>query len=365
MPSTRAAFWLRSSAPWAVVAAALACAALAPQGLFRRAAAEDVVVLRPTKAGDSPRSVSGQILDYTGRELRLRLPSGRERVIGPSQIERIKTDRTADQAAGDELFAKGDLRRAEARYRAAIDADHETRPWVRRQIVAQLVWCYQGLGQWEQAGELFLALLEGDPATPYFECIPLAWTTAQPTSALATKARTWLIQRERPAMALVGASHLLASPDRNAALARLRQLMDSEDPRIAWLAQTQIWRAESVRATPADLARWSRFVEEGDETLRAGPYFVLGSALAAHDPAASALALLEVPIMYPRQRGLAPAALLAAAAGVEKTGATRQAAGLYRELIDQYPSAAETGAARRRLDELARPPARPAAAPRN
>jgi hypothetical protein len=158
--------------------------------------------------------------------------------------------------------------------------------------------------------------------------------------------------------ALLGASHLIATGERAAALARLRELIQSRAPRVAWFAQAQIWRAESTSATAADLARWSQFIDDGEEPLRAGPSFVLGSALAGRDPEAAATVLLEVPIFFPRNRQLASAALLAAGGCLEKTNRADQAAGLYRELIDRYRDAAETEEAQRRLDRLARQPGR-------
>ena len=49
----------------------------------------------------------------------------------------------AEQQAGDEAFEKADYRRAIDRYRAALEGGHESRDWVRRQILAQIVWCQQ------------------------------------------------------------------------------------------------------------------------------------------------------------------------------------------------------------------------------
>jgi tetratricopeptide (TPR) repeat protein len=327
---------------------ALVAALLFPA--WQSAHAEDVVTLR-TSAGTS-RKLTGEILDYTGRGLRLRTGSGREQTIQPNLVERMETARSAEHVAGDQLLAAGDFRLAESKYRAALESNREPRAWVRRMILAQLVWCYQNSGQWDLAGETFLTIASQDPETIYLECIPLAWTTQQPSRSLETVAKTWLVAANNPFAQLLGASHLLASDDRRVATARLQTLSADRDPRLAWLAQAQLWRSDVSRATPADLARWSRTIDEQDESLRAGAYYVLGLASSARDPESAALALLELPILYKQHRRLASAALLAAGSCLERTGDETAAAALYRELVNEYEGAPEIGEARRRLETL-------------
>ncbi len=318
------------------------------------AKAEDVVVLRPTPSNAHPRPIKGEILDYTGRELRIQLATGRQRSIKPELVERVDTARCAEHESGDRLFAGGEFRAAESKYREAIESNREVRPWVRREILAQIVWCYTNIGQAEQAGQVFLMLIQRDPDTLYFDCIPLAWTDEAPSRELAARAASWLAATDHPVAVLLGASHLLTTDRRAAALQQLRILSEGEQPRVAWLAQTQIWRTETAGSTADQLAAWSRLLDASDEALRAGPYFVLGTALARHDGRKAALALLEVPIMYPRQQRLAAAALLSAGGCLESTGDVGEAARLYREILDQHATSVEKGEAARRLDQIAR-----------
>ncbi len=217
-----------------LAAALLLIALLAPQ-----ARAEDVVLVTGFDGRGSTKW-SGEILDYSGRELRMRLATGREKVFPAARVASVSAERCAEQQAADEAFAKADYRRAIDRYRAALDAGHESRDWVRRQILAQIVWCQQTLGQWEQACESFLLLLTRDPKTPFFDCIPLAWVPAEPSPALEQKAKSWLNKGEAPAATLLGASHLLATASRPAAVEQLGRLSIDRDPRIALLAQAQI-----------------------------------------------------------------------------------------------------------------------------
>jgi hypothetical protein len=74
--------------------------------------------------------------------------------------------------------------------------------------------------------------------------------------------------------------------------------------------------------------------------------------MSSRDPDAAALALLEVPLLYPRHRQLAAAALLLGGSCLEQTDRPDQAAGLYRELVDGYEGAPEASEARRRLERF-------------
>ncbi|MDZ7616668.1 MAG: hypothetical protein U1E05_06670 [Patescibacteria group bacterium] len=295
-------------------------------------AAQDTVVLRG-KAGGETR-VTGRILDHTGRELTIELPGGTEQRFPADQIVQVHTSRTAEQTRGDDLFDRGEFTTALAMYRAAMDADQ--RRWVRRGLLARAVRCYDALGRPAEAGAFFLLLVGDDPSTQYFDCIPLGWTPGQPDAALEQAARTWL-NSDRPAAVLLGASHLLSTSLRPHAVAKLGDLRGNADPRVARLAEAQLWRATGVQSTPAQRAGWLRAVEAMPESLQAGPYFALGLAQAqAGEHEQAAISLLRVAIVYPRQRVLAARAALESALAMEQLGRGDQAARLYEELVRDY-----------------------------
>jgi tetratricopeptide (TPR) repeat protein len=329
--------------------------ALVASLLWQAASADDdVVYLKSPAPGGAVRTLAGEVAEYTGRELTLRSAAGRQRTIPASQIERVETAYCAEQRAGDALFAKRDYRRALEEYRQALTASREPRDWVRRQILAQIVWCQRNLGQADQAGEYFLILLASDPYTRLFDCIPLAWTPDAPPPATTRKAAQWL-DSKNPAAELIGASQLLATAaGEAAAIEHLKKLSADPDQRIAWLAQAQLWRTAVPAARTEQTHQWAAAIRTNDPALAGGAYFVLGSALLRHEPEEAALALLKVPILYERDDRLAAAALLAAGECLEKVGRGSQAAGLYRELAGRYPQAAQTAEARRRLASLER-----------
>ena len=216
-----------------------------------------------------------------------------------------------------------------------------------------MVRCCGALGEWEEAGNLFLALLASDPSTPHFACIPLAWAPSQPSLLLEQAARDWLGREDTPAAVLLGASHLLSTAGRPAVLARLNRLAASPDRRIGQLAVAQTWRAAVATATDGEVDGWSRAIEQMPQPLRAGPYFVLGLARAQRQQwEQSALALLRVPILYPQQRLLAARSLLGAGRSLEKLSRPREATRLYREVIKDYPQTEAVAEAQGRLEKM-------------
>lgn len=320
------------------------------------ARADDVVSLRAERADGGKTRWTGEILDYNAKELRLRLISGKERSFPAGEIAEITTPLSTQQQAGDERFAAHDYAGAFEQYRAALGAG-ERRDWVRRQIVARSIDCLRAQSQPETAGQTFVkVLLSGEGDTPYLDCIPLCWRTSIRPPALERAAASWLADASSPFVAILGASWLIGSAQNSAAVARLQRLSLDRDRRVAWLAQAQLWRTTLFSATEQDLVGYLRAIEDCPAELRAGPYFVLGSALAAKRPDEAALCLLRAPLVYPRDRPLGAAALLAAAEVFQRQQRDEDAARLYRELADDYPEQAEAKVANERLSAGVRKP---------
>ena len=312
---------------------------------------QDVVHVANPSSAQGYAEWRGQVIDYTGRELQLQLPGGPKRTFPADQVVRIETEHGPQHVEADRRFAAGEFDGALALYVEA--RNREPRPWVRRQITAQIVWCYRALGQPERAGGEFLdVLFPADPDTPYFACIPLAWVPTQPSLAVEGTAAEWIRRDQVPAAVLLGASHLVSTTYRNTALERLNRLATDRDPRIALLAYAQTWRAAAVTADERQLDRWRATIERMPEALRAGPYYVLGRAEAHRDRwEAAALAWLRVPILYPEHRLLAARSLLDAGRSLERLGQSDQAVGLYRELVETYPKTPAEAEAQARLRE--------------
>jgi tetratricopeptide (TPR) repeat protein len=294
---------------------------------------------------------TGEIVDYTGGGLVLRVAGGAETTIPAERVLEVRAEWNALHRRGDALFAEGKFAEALEQYRQAVA--QEQRAWVRRSLAAQAVWCYRNLGQHEYAASAFLTLATQDSASPYFDAIPLAWTSTQPGVALEAKLRKWL-DDENSIVSLVAASWLLATADRSAAIERLRALTSAADARVALLAQAQLWRSQQATAKADDVARWQATIERIPEPLRAGPYYVVGQALARLGAGEEAvLVLLRVPVLYPQHRELAAESLMAAARELAKLDRAEEARRVYQELAAVYGESPLAELARQSLEQTA------------
>jgi tetratricopeptide (TPR) repeat protein len=308
----------------------------------------DVVYLQAGKKAKQHTRWSGQIIDYTGRELSLRMLGDRVRAFPSSQVVRIETQRSRAHDAGNTLFERGDYRSALAQYRSAMTA--ESRRWVQRQILAQLVWCARRTDQIPAAVEYFRMIYAQDPTTQYLDCIPLAWSSSPLGEPIKPRAAATLLNEQSPAAALIGASYLLSTQSRGAAVTRLQRLATGKDKRIALLAQAQIWRTESVTANQQTLRSWQAMVQRSHPTLRAGPYFVLAQAVARQQQyEQAALLFLRVPTLFGEQHDLSARSLAEAGRMLDKLKRPNEAAALYRQLIAEHPQSSAANEARSRL----------------
>jgi tetratricopeptide (TPR) repeat protein len=276
---------------------------------------------------------------------------GAETTIPAERVLEVHAEWNSPHRRGDDLFAEARFAEALEQYRQAVAQDQ--RAWVRRRLASQAAWCYRNLGQHEYAASAFLTLATQDSATPYFDAVPLSWTSTQPGAAFEAKLRKWL-DDENPIVSLVAASWLLATADRSAATEKLRDLADVADPRVALLAQAQLWRTQQATAKSEDVARWRKALERLPEPLRAGPYYVTGQALARLGGGEeAALVLLRVPVLYPQHRELAAESLLAAGRELEKLGRAEEARRLHQELVAAYGESPLAELARQALEQTA------------
>lgn len=298
------------------------------------ALAEDIVYLTPEGQDHGRMAVQGEILDYTGEAITIARPSRQPRRLPASRVLEINTDWQEDHKAGRDAMAEHDFAAAT---RHLADANRsEDRVWARRLILTDLMRCYSALGRPDQAGELFLAIVQSDPTTPAYANAPLAWFPDDRVSR--AKAETWLGQRDQSAAMLLGASYLLSTSAAPASRQALVELVNHGEKPIATLAEAQLWRTELLRVTPKDVERWAARIEQMDEPWRAGPYFVLGQAydrLGMDDEAA--LAYLRVPVLFGDRRELAARALVAAGRASQRSEFADEAAQLWNEVLTAYP----------------------------
>lgn len=308
-------------------------------------------VIVVNRAGDQQQTLTGRILAYNGKFLTFQSLGGNPQRIETARVKKIQSSWTAKHARGNQLLADHEFEQALLAYQQA--AKEETRLWVRQRILAQWVWCYQGLGQTEQAGDHFLKLvLAVDPNTLYFDAIPLSWGKQAVSPALEGHAQVWLTGSQSSSGRLLGASWLLGTAQREVAIQVLKQLTTDTDSRIALLAEAQLWRTQQASVSIQGLSQWKAQIARLPAGLRPGPYFLLAAALNRHQQHDQAVVCwMRIPINYPQHYQLAAESLLASARKLDQLQRQSQARNLYQEIVSRYASTVAAGQAQRWLDQ--------------
>lgn len=333
-----------------LVAVAMATAAQAQTSAPPAGGELDTVVVAPKPEEPGRIIMTGRVVDYTGAQLTIELSSGKQNVPGKRVVE-VRTTQSADELAGEALWRKREYSAALAKFQAAFAA--EQRRWVRRKLQARIVDCLRENEQWQSAAEQFMLLLRDDPTTQYFGSFPLPWATLFPDAGLEAKAKSWAAERTNSAAALWGSAVLLSTPARADGIARLRELTLDGEPRIALLAEAQLWRTSTVTADPAAVEAWEKKLDKLPLELAAGPTFIVGRAWGQRNLyERAALLLMRVPILHPEQHDLAAEALWSGGQMLESLERNADASDLYRELRRDYPTATFAAQAGERSKEL-------------
>lgn len=311
------------------------------------AAAPDTVYLAPSDPGQSPIARNGTIVDVNGQYVRMRTDSPLIQQYPTRRVLRISTTWNDKHRAARDAADRGVYREAINRYHEALGA--ESRIWARRKIVAELISCYVVKQQYRDAVRLFRSvLLKSDPQTPEFHVIPLAWIPSD--SIPRDEARQWLDDADAT-LRLLGASHLMATNLRSAAQDALEKLVGHADPRLAALAEAQLWRAEILHATAEQADTWSERIARMPPSLRAGPLLLVGQVeLQADRHERAAQTLLKIPILYPENRLLASQALVWAADALQRLDRDSEAHRILQEVVARHGDTRWGAEARRRLD---------------
>lgn len=300
---------------------------------FVRTAAGDTVTIAPAAADGASFQVVGTIVDYRGDRILIERANGSQRTFPSLRVRNIKT--TWPEAY--DPARRSMQKRAWATAIAQLDAAarSEQRIWARRLILTDLMRSQMAAGRWEAAGELMILLNRSDPATPAWGEAPLAWFTAEYVRP--ATAERWLADTNPAAARLLGASWLLATPQRGQAQTVLNSLANNGSPPIAGLAVAQLWRLSSNRVRENQIASWRQHLKKLPAELRAGPQHVLAQAyyrLARYDEAA--LVALESPLAGAAPRELSARGLVLAGQAVAKSGHAEEARRLWSEVRDDY-----------------------------
>ena len=298
------------------------------------------------------RRLTGSITEYNAETLTLQRPTGREESFSAGAVEHFATAWPEEYLEGRKKIKAGQHREAIVDLREAVA--NEGRRWAQRQIIADTVRCYLAVGDLERAGATFKVIYNDSKFTRHLSVLPIQWWSSNPGATEIEYFQGWL--KEAPPLQLVAASRLLNSSARRQARQALQDLVINPDPRIAALASCQLWREQVATATPATIETWRKQVLVLSPELRTGPDFVLANALARHEKTDEATELLlRCPILFGDQSELSAHSLLMAASLLQNKERPRQAATLYREIIDRFPKSTVAPQAQQSLSTLSSP----------
>jgi tetratricopeptide (TPR) repeat protein len=332
---------------WAISTIFLGLASVNGLSLLSVSAADRVFLRTPSGIGES--RVVGDVEDFTGHDLVLRHPSGRLQTFKSDRVLRVESEWSPPHQLARASYQRRKYQDSLDEYLKALRI--ETRKWVQRQQLARITLCYRNLGKLGNSSASFLALYRSDATALHFSAIPLVWSSRPPDVAVESRAMALLADAEQPVAQLIGASWLLTTAKRPQALETLRSLSNAKDARVIFLAEAQIWRTQLATLTDADMTRMQTRVEAMPQSIRGGPYFLLGSALAQRGQSAqAALSFLRIPINFPEDRTLAAQALLATGRELETINRSGEARELYRELIVDYAGTPMAATAQERFE---------------
>lgn len=293
-------------------------------------------MLIPDGAVD-PVVVIGQIEDVTGEVLLIkRMGQTVADRYAASTIQSVQTWRSPLHEQGLKEFEAGDNAKAELSLQKALH--EESRDWMQREILAQLIRCEIRRADWGEAGTMFLKITRDDPTTQFWNVAPLQWAPLSMGDSQKALARNWIKDTD-PAHRFLAASWLLLDPVfGEIAQKQLDELARGSNRIIAPLARAQQWRLRlGQELSEIEIQKWQRDVRRLPRGFRAGPNYLVARALVQrHEQRAAVAELLWLSTVYTDHEELTPRALVEAASILEKSGQPEDALALYNQVIEDY-----------------------------
>lgn len=235
----------------------------------------DTVLYRAGKRGGQV-AITGKILDYNSQKMTFRL-NRPDTINELDQKQILAFDafylKTHQQAV--KQMEKREFEKAIQSIKQALIA--ESRPWVRRELMALAVECAVNLEQWSTAASQYVAMKKSDPLSRNLDIIPLQWRAGK----LSDEDRLFAIRELTSSdltSRLITASWLLQLPDwKPRAEKVLKELLYAPDADLRNLARCQLWRIRlaSGNLSDGDLSRWENQLHKLPDSYWAGPMFLL------------------------------------------------------------------------------------------
>ena len=302
-------------------------------------AADRLVVRRPGSQGKI--ELQGEIREYRGEEVSFQ-PSddGPVQTWRGLEIVHVEPDRREPHQRGRQIIAQDPVQATADLERALAE---ESRSWVRREILADLVRCAVFQRQFAVAGSRYLAVETSDPETRHLEVVPLRWNRDPASRDDRAAAVKWLRSKSATAN-LLGASQLLLDQEFTSECeATLRRIGRGDSLRLQPLAQWQSRRIEAFSGRPrlSDLRYWQKSFDQLPANLQPGPAYLLAEALDRRAESALAASYwLRLLTHEAADLRLMVESVQRAADALQTAGQTSEAAALRDELDRRFPELA-------------------------
>ena len=230
---------------------------------------------RPTSTQSDwyPRAIeihSGNVLRFDNEQLRFQ-PTGdaEEMVIAASRVLWIEPAEVSDlEAESLRLFASGEYSSSLQKLPEILAAKPPV--WRQQWITMTAAVAAWKTGRAEIALEL-VGQLDRRPLPPIaIAWLPIAWTNRSLPANVVNAANDRLADPS-PVVQLVAASWLLSSPQRNQAIAILKQLESQDRKEIVRLARILSWRAASPPEVLESSSGWEAAIDSLPMVWQTGP----------------------------------------------------------------------------------------------
>ncbi len=297
----------------------------------------DTVLYRAGKRGGQV-AITGKILDYNSQKMTFRINT-------PDSIKELEQKQII---AFDALFLKSHqqaIQQVEKKKYAEAASSikqaliSESRPWVRRELMALAVESAINTEQWSTAALQYIAMKQSDPLSRNLDIIPLQWRK----HSLTDEDRLFAV-RELGSVdettRLIAASWLLSLPDwKTKAEKTLKELLYSPERNLRNLARCQLWRVHLAAGNlnDGDLIRWEKQLHQLPDNYWTGPMFLLAQGYEKQvqfDLAAARF--LWLTIIDSRNISLANEATKRAARNLKSLGQLDPASRLQKEAATRF-----------------------------
>ncbi len=302
--------------------------------------AEDAVIYQNSVTGRQVKA-TGTIENYSRDELLLRTSSGQIKTIETGSVVEVQADYPS-------TYLEAKLRMNNQEFEQALpllDKALVQAPdgWMKHEILARQVECYSSLNRPDQAAVRYVQLIQLDPKSAFYDCVPLVWTSVELSPQTQQSVQSWTRQQKYPYAALLGASLLLTSDKKIEVQTTLNALAKSDDADVATLAQMQLNRLSLTPLSETALKNLEKKADALPRNLQYGPRFILGqlwsrsSADSAVKTDKAALSYLQCAANSKAPVELQARAFYSAGTVLLNAGNRDEAFRIFRRLIEKFP----------------------------